>query len=334
MINNQEYLAAFHNKLLARQTASMVFSGDSTTEGGETHATGDFLIHTAVLNQGLNRGHKLTAINSGHSTKHTGQWVTDYFLDDLALGPTLYVLRWGTNDPFYGRSVEDFTMSLRDGLAQCRNLKPLSQMSILLMAPNSTNDPASGRDAAWHEAISPVIIQAANDYMCAYIDTFHMWPDSINAAGKWMDAPYGDSRALHPLNVMNSWIASEIVDLIFPSALDVPSHGTYIPSIVSITNANAVTASRCQWSRVGNFVSVTGRADVNIASANTPVKIGISLPLISDLTESSNLAGSGAIGQAAVAIYADVVNNRAEFQFTSTTTIGTALFFTLSYYIQ
>ncbi|HEY9817619.1 MAG TPA: hypothetical protein V6D20_17710, partial [Candidatus Obscuribacterales bacterium] len=80
----QEYLYAFHTKLLAGTSAAMLFSGDSTTEGGATHATGSYLIHTAVLNRGLAKGHKLTAVNAGHSGKHTGEWVSTYLTADLA----------------------------------------------------------------------------------------------------------------------------------------------------------------------------------------------------------------------------------------------------------
>lgn len=215
----QEYLAAFHNKLLSETPALMTFSGDSTTFG--TNITDpNYILSTAVLRIGLNRRHALTAANAGHSGASTEDWRTLYLAGDLATNPDLYILRWGLNDPFWGRSLADFEQSLRDGLATARASKPIADMSILLMVPNTANDTANGRDAAWMEATRPIIRQAARDYQCAFIDTFKLWEDTENAANLWMDEPLGPGVVIHPLNVMNSWISSKIGELIYPDALD------------------------------------------------------------------------------------------------------------------
>lgn len=219
LIFGQEYLAAFHNKLLSETPALMTFSGDSTTFG--TNITDpNYILSTAVLRIGLNRRHALTAANAGHSGASTEDWRTLYLAGDLATNPDLYILRWGLNDPFWGRSLADFEQSLRDGLATARASKPIEDMSILLMVPNTANDTANGRDAAWMEATRPIIRQAARDYQCAFIDTFKLWEDTENAANLWMDEPLGPGVVIHPLNVMNSWISSKIGELIYPDALD------------------------------------------------------------------------------------------------------------------
>lgn len=219
LVFGQEYLAAFHNKLLAGNAAKMVFSGDSTTFGtGITDP--EFILSEAVLRVGLQRRHDLTAVNAGHSGASTEDWRTLYLAGDLASNPDLYVLRWGFNDPFWGRTLEQFEVSLRSALATARASKPVSAMSILLMVPNTSNDTANGRDAAWMEATRPVIRRAARDYQCAFIDTFKLWEDTVNAANLWMDEPLGPGVVIHPLNVMNSWIASKVGELIYPAALD------------------------------------------------------------------------------------------------------------------
>lgn len=214
----QEYLSAFHEAFLNSQdAATILMSGDSTTFGDG--ATTPYRIWEVLQILATERGPNITVTNAGHSGKHTGEWVSDYLTADLATNPNLYVVRWGINDPFYGRSIQDFTTSLRAGLAQCRASKTVAQMSILLMAPNSTSDTPNGRDEKWYEQVRKVLRQAARDYQCCYIDTYALWRDSRSAAGVWMDNPYADGRAIHPENVMNAWIGSKIAEVLFPAAL-------------------------------------------------------------------------------------------------------------------
>jgi hypothetical protein len=224
----QQFLQHFHNRIHSNPSlsSSMVFSGDSTTEGGATHAVAPYRIHELVTRLGINRGHWVTGTNAGHSSKHTQDWVDDYIAPDLALNPNLYVVRWGINDPFYGRSINDFATSLRTGLATIRASKNLSQMSILLMTPNATTDTPNDRDERWYEKARLVVRQAAKDYQCAFIDTYALWQDARAAATLWMDDPFGDGRAIHPYNIFNVWIASAMADLLFPPGLRTPLLGS------------------------------------------------------------------------------------------------------------
>lgn len=336
-VTGQEYLYAFHTKLMAGTSASMVFSGDSTTEGGPTHATGEYLIDQTVLNQGQARGHKLTATNAGHSSKHTGEWVSTYLAGDLALNPDLYVVRWGLNDPFYGRTISDFETSLRSGLTTIRASKTVAQMAVLLMVPNTANDTPNGRDAAWLEQVRGVVRQAAEDFQCAFIDTYTLWTDAANAAGLWMDDPFGDGRAIHPKNVMNSWIGSEISRLVFPEVLDPPKWGTYTPTLTAIANVTSATGLPCQWSRVGNVVTVSGRIDISVtAGAGTFTHVHISLPVASDLSATGQLGGAGGAGfnpYLTALISPDTTNDRASFSFYATSTGAKACVFSFTYLV-
>lgn len=242
----REYLAAFHNLLIAQSTSPtrkpiMVFSGDSTTEGAAVSA--DYQIHallkTAAENSGLQTAYGINSINAGHSGWHTEMWRQWAIAPDMALNPDLYVIRWGINDPGYysydinngpaldagqsapgRRTVDDFLTSLRAGLATIRASRSVASLSIVLMSPNSTADTPNGRDELWYEQIIPGIKQAARDFQCCFIDTYAYLRDSRPAAGVWMDDPMpGGGRGIHPLNVMNTWIAGLMADVIFPSGL-------------------------------------------------------------------------------------------------------------------
>lgn len=215
----QEYLYAFHERLRNKQPSTILCSGDSTTSGGYAGLDAGFYIHELLMDRGFEAGHNITAVNGGHAMKHTGEWVSDYLTADLATNPDLYVIRWGINDPWAGRSISQFATSLRAGLQQIRSSKTLSQMSVLLMAPNSTSDTPNNRDERWYEQARLVCRQAARDYQCAFIDTYSLWKDSRPAATRWMDDPFGDGRAIHPKNVMNAWIVSAMAALLFPAAL-------------------------------------------------------------------------------------------------------------------
>ncbi len=338
LICGQEYLYAFHTKLMAGTTAKMVFSGDSTTEGGGTGATGDYIISTAMLSQGTAKGHKLTSVNAGHSGESTLDWITTYLATDLAAAPDLYVVRWGLNDPFYGMDITDFETNLRSGLATIRASYGVDDMSVVVMVPNTANDVPNGRDAQWLRQVRVVARQAAKDYLCAFIDTYSIWPDAVHAAGLWMDDPFGDGRAIHPKNVFNAWIVTKMAELIFPAFLDAPKWGTYTPTLTNGANVASSTASQCQWSRTGNVVTVSGRVDIACtAAANTLTIVGMSLPVASNLTLSGNLAGGGAIGQTTYQTFiclGDTTNDRATLQFLSNGTTSAAAFFSFTYLVQ
>lgn len=237
----QEYMAAFHKVIMANARApKALFSGDSTTAG--TAVDAEFQIHALVkkygVAKGLNTAFGLNFINAGHAGWNTEMWRQYTLADDLAADPDAYVMRWGINDPGYysndfttgpvqdsgqgaagRRTPADFITSLRLGLAQARAERDVSQMSIVLMAPNATSDTPNGRDERWYEQIIAGIKQAARDFQCCFIDTYAYFRDARVAANIWMDKPFADNRAIHPLNVMNTWIAGLIGSVMFPEGL-------------------------------------------------------------------------------------------------------------------
>lgn len=106
--------------------------------------------------------------------------------------------------------------------------------------------------------------------------------------------------------------------------------GTYTPTLFNTTNVAASTAYACQWLRVGNVVTVSGKVDIDPTLAGDTV-LGISLPIASNIGAAEDLAGAaqapGAAAQGA-ALLGDLTNDRATLQYVA---IAAALG-NLSYY--
>ena len=128
--------------------------------------------------------------------------------------------------------------SLRTALATIRAARSVASLSIVLMTPNSTSDTPNARDELWYEQIVPGIKQAARDFNCCFVDTYAWLRDSRPAAGVWMDNPLpGGGRAIHPLNVMNTWIAGLLGQVLFPEGLATSVGRT---SIISVGGAEDI----------------------------------------------------------------------------------------------
>lgn len=87
--------------------------------------------------------------------------------------------------------------------------------------------------------------------------------------------------------------------------------GTYTPALTSVLNVSASTAFTCQWMRVGNVVSVSGKLDMDPTSTGA-TELGISLPIASGFTALQQAGGTAVAisgGQAGF-VYADPANDR------------------------
>ena len=113
--------------------------------------------------------------------------------------------------------------------------------------------------------------------------------------------------------------------------------GTYTPSLTNVANLDGSTVYVCQYLRVGNVVTVSGRVDVNPTTTATSTQLGISLPIaVGDFTASNQLGGvaSSLTSPGEVAgIYADTVNERAQMQWITSDTANHAMLFTFTYLV-
>lgn len=110
--------------------------------------------------------------------------------------------------------------------------------------------------------------------------------------------------------------------------------GTYTPTLTNVANLAASTAYQCQWTRLDNMVTVSGKVDVDPTLTATATQLGISLPVASSIGAQEDCAGvafaSGVAGLGA-AIRGDAGNDRAEMAYISTDTTNQPMYFTFTY---
>lgn len=140
---------------------------------------------------------------------------------DLGPNTKLIIIKYGVNDAAYPKDVRHqiFMEQLNLKLAEIRT-KPygdISNLSIILMGPNTTNDSPNGRDEEWYETIRGIYAAAARKFQCAYFDTYGLFRDPNGAAGLWLDAPpsLGSGIGIHPVDEGNMWIYGEMFDEFF-----------------------------------------------------------------------------------------------------------------------
>jgi hypothetical protein len=109
--------------------------------------------------------------------------------------------------------------------------------------------------------------------------------------------------------------------------------GTYTPTLTNVTNVSASTAYACQYLRVGNVVTVSGKIDYD-PTAGGAIELGITLPVASNFTATEQCAGTGVSvisGDGPLWIQADTTNDRASFRGVATDLTNHAGYFTFTY---
>lgn len=89
--------------------------------------------------------------------------------------------------------------------------------------------------------------------------------------------------------------------------------GVYTPTVTGVVNVAAATAFQCQYARIGDVVTVSGKIAVDPTAA-VDTQVAITLPITSNLGADEDLGGTAVCytvaGQSA-AILGDATNNRA-----------------------
>lgn len=101
--------------------------------------------------------------------------------------------------------------------------------------------------------------------------------------------------------------------------------GTYTPTLTNTTNVAASTAFACQYVRVGNVVTVSGKVNIDLTAGSVASELGISLPIASNFTADNHCAGTAvphAIASLCARVSADVTNDRANLHFIATSDAG------------
>ncbi len=112
------------------------------------------------------------------------------------------------------------------------------------------------------------------------------------------------------------------------------AHGTYTPTLTNTTNVAASTAYSCQYLRVGDTVTVSGRFDVDPTAAGQ-VRLGISIPIASSFVNAQDLAGVAfAVGIAGMGAGMLAVGSGGEARYIAVDTTNQAMYFTFTYLVR
>lgn len=109
---------------------------------------------------------------------------------------------------------------------------------------------------------------------------------------------------------------------------------TYTPTLTNVANVSASTPYACQYMRVGNTVTVSGRVDVDPTLTATSTQLGISLPVASNFAAAENCGGAAfcpAIAAQGAAILADATNDRAQMEWISGDITNQPMYFNFTY---
>jgi hypothetical protein len=142
-------------------------------------------------------------------------------------------------------------------------------------------------------------------------------------------------------NVDNTSDANKPVSTAQQVALDLKANnsdfasGAYTPTLTNVANVSANTAFSCQYVRVGNTVTVSGRVDVTATANATSTQIRLSLPVASNFTNNGHLGGTAASNGTTMTGYisADTANDEALLTFTSNSTANRSFWFHFTYRI-
>jgi len=113
--------------------------------------------------------------------------------------------------------------------------------------------------------------------------------------------------------------------------------GTYKPTLTIVQNIDVATAFDCQWQRVGNTVTVSGRVDID-PTATGQVILGLTLPVTTanftaDQQVAGTVAAAGVAGQSGAAV-AVVGAQTARLQYVASDSASRAMRFIFMYQIQ
>lgn len=215
----QEYLYAWLNALNTGSEYKVLFTGDSTTAyySGTENGIKE-IFQSCMVRAGYSYG---TYVNRAVSGINATTWVSSYLAQDISEAPTLYVIRHGFNNDA-GETEEEIAATYRakmiEALESIRSSLPVTQCSIVLMMPNTSDDDANHRGTSMKKKLDPILRQLARTYGCAFIDTFRTWYDPGVYADPMYDNPFGDGRSIHPNGLMNRVIVSKLFDFVCPSA--------------------------------------------------------------------------------------------------------------------
>lgn len=113
--------------------------------------------------------------------------------------------------------------------------------------------------------------------------------------------------------------------------------GTYGPTATAVSNVDSCAAGTAKYLRVGNTVLVSGYLTVD-ATGTGATQVGISFPIASNVSDTSDCSGCGNNGSSAgengATIFADTTNHRATFYVQAVSTSSINWWYQFTYIIK
>lgn len=181
----------------------------------------------------------------------------------------------------------------------------------------------------WYEADTNTL-HIRNEANSAWIDLFVINQTTGSPSFTSGDVGVGTSSPTEKLDVVGNIKASGTI--VGSNLLS----GTYTPTLTAVANVSASVSILCQYYRVGDVVTVSGRLDISATAANTETSLSLTLPVASNFSVPHQLAGTGAATSAgsygvAGSFLADATLDVALFRFKPTTTSSVLYNFIFSY---
>lgn len=113
--------------------------------------------------------------------------------------------------------------------------------------------------------------------------------------------------------------------------------GVYTPTLTGGANISNKVAYECQYMRVSDVVTVSGKLDLQATLTATNTNLRISLPIASNFTATQQCGGVGfapAVASMGGGILGSIANDEAQLSFVSTDTGSNTWYFTFTYKIN
>ena len=152
---------------------------------------------------------------------------------------------------------------------------------------------------------------------------------ALSGAGQWTWDGYGAGTFTGtPTASIQTTSSGEIIEGPLLAA------GTYTPTLTGVTNITGTTAYACQYMRVGNIVTVSGKMNIDFTSTGL-TEVGVSLPIASSISNDFEVGGTISTGENTIsgAVLGDATNNRAHVSLQTASSAGYNFFFTFTYQV-
>lgn len=344
---------AIYNSSGAITTISGVVGTARNTGGNTAAVCQSFLGRSVVTNAGSVATNSYDFFSQSPAVTVSGAITTQYGF--YCQGSTVAGVTTGI--AFYSNSASD-TSRLAGFLAVGKTTVPATALDVNGVMTGTVNDAATNTTLDMLSLVHTTSGTAAANFGLAWTATLENAAGTAKLAARlsvvWSDATNASEDADWVVNLMAGGAAAAekfrvtSVGNVYGTALhnnavsptgttnQYIASGTYTPTLTNVANLDASTAFACQWMRVGNVVTVSGKVNVDPTLIATTTQLGITLPLASNLAADQQCAGAAAgkgVASLVAAILGDATNDRAQMEWKSIDTTSQDMFFSFTYVI-